>query len=118
MNTFFINKVKNLRKNLPTNVQDPLVLTRRMMKNRKCNFSLQSVHPDAIKKIISNLKPSKSCGLDDIDTYVIKLAADELIPVITHVVNLSISQKQFPGQWKTAKVIPLHKKDEIIYDKN
>ena len=70
-----------MRKNLPTNVQDPLVLTRRMMKNRKCNFSLQSVHPDAIKKIISNLKPSKSCGLDNIDTYVIKLAADELIPV-------------------------------------
>ena len=118
MNTFFIEKVRNLRKSLPTNVQDPLTLTRRLMKNRKCNFILKCVHPDEVKKIISNLKLSKSCGLDDIDTYVIKLVANELVPVITHVVNLSVSQKLFPGQWKTSKIIPLHKKDENIYPKN
>ena len=118
MNSFFIEKVKTLRKNLPTNVQDPLILTRSLMQNRKCNFSLNCVHPDAIKKIISSLKQSKSCGVDDIDTYVIKLASDELTPVITHIVNLSIANGVFPHQWKMAKVIPLHKKNENMYPQN
>ena len=118
MNSFFINKVKNLRENLPTNVKDPLLLPKKLMKSRNCNFILKSVHPDDIKKMIANLKNSKSCGSDNIDTYVLKLAQDELTPVITHIVNLSIEQKVFPSQWKTAKVIPLHKKEEKIYPKN
>ena len=57
-------------------------------------------------------------GVDNIDTYIIKLAKHELTPVITHVVNLSICQPLFPCQWKTAKTIPLHKKDEKMYAKN
>ena len=88
------------------------------MENRSCNFSFKCVHPDQIDEIITNLKQSKSCGLDNIDTYIIKLAKHELVPVITHVVNLSICQPMFPCQWKTAKTIPLHKKDEKIYAKN
>ena len=52
--------------------------------------------------------------MDEIDSYVLKLAKDDLVPVITHLVNLSIEQQMFPGQWKLAKVIPLHKKEEPV----
>ena len=48
----------------------------------------------------------------------IKLTKIELTPVLTHLVNLSISSGIFPSLWKNAKVIPLHKKDETIYPKN
>ena len=71
-----------------------------------------------ILKIISNLKSTQSCGLDNIDSKTIKLVKNELTPVITHIINLSIQQNIFPHQWKVAKIIPLHKKDEIIYPKN
>ena len=64
------------------------------------------------------MKTSKSCGKDNIDTYVIKLAKVELTPVLTHIINLSITNSVFPSTWKCAKVIPLHKKDEVIYPKN
>ena len=67
---------------------------------------------------MSSLKSSRSCGLDDIDSNVIKLGKSELIPVITHIVNLSISQGIFQTVWKTAKIIPLHKKDEYTNPKN
>ena len=81
------------------------------MENRTCSFALQPVHPDTVEKIISSLKSTKSCGLDNIDSYIIKLAKDELVPAITHILNLSINQMTFPAAWKTAKVIPLYKKD-------
>ena len=118
MNSFFINKVRLLRENLPRDAGDPLILVKKLMQHRTCSFSFKGVHPDQISKIISNLKTSKSCGTDDIDTYIVKLAQAELVPVITHVVNLSITQPIFPAQWKTAKTIPLHKKNEKMYMKN
>ena len=46
MNSFFINKVQNLRQNLPQNPGDPLHLVQKLMRNRTCNFSLKPVHPD------------------------------------------------------------------------
>ena len=118
MNTYFINKVRNLRDNLPQNPGDPLPLVRKLMKNRKCSLKLKSVHPDHVLKIITNLKSSSSCGLDSIDSRIIKLAKHQLVPVITHIVNLSITTRKFPNPWKSSKVVPLHKKDEVIYPKN
>ena len=118
MNTFFIQKVRDLRNNLPQSPGDPLELARNLMSRNHSKFSLKPVPPDDISKIISNMKSTKSCGKDNIDTYVIKLAKEELTPVITHIVNLSISTKTFPNLWKCAKVIPLHKKDEVTIPKN
>ena len=118
MNSFFINKVRNLRSNLPQNPGDPLKLVEKLMLNRTCSFKLKTVHPDDVLKILSNLKKSSSCGIDDIDSSVLKLIKNEITPVLTHVINLSISQGIFPFFWKKAKVIPLHKKNENIYAKN
>ena len=118
MNNFFTNKVSTLRANLPPSHLNPLDLVRDLMKKRTCSFSLQPVHPDDIEKIISGLKSTNSCGLDNIDSYVIKLARKELVPAITHIVNLSISQNIFPFSWKTAKIIPLHKKNEFTDPNN
>ena len=55
------------------------------------------------------MKNSKSCGLDNLDTNIIKLIRPYIVPVITHIVNTSISTNQFPTIYKHAKVIPLHK---------
>ena len=92
MNNFFVNKVTNLRNTIPPCRQDPLHRVKEIMKNRTCSFKLESVHPDEIKEIINNMKNSKSCGLDNIDSFVFKLASDELTPSITPIVNLSITR--------------------------
>ena len=118
MNDYFIDKVKNICARLPQSNFDPLEILRTSMKNRMCSMKLSVVHPDDIDKIISELKSSKSCGLDDIDSYIIKLARKQLVPAITHIVNLSIQQQTFPKIWKNAKVIQLHKKGDITAPKN
>ena len=106
-NVFFVNKVKQIRKNLPAQAAEPLAKLRFLMRNRSCYFQLQAVHPETVEKILSGLKNSKSGGLDTIDTFTLKLAGPYILPAITHLVNLSIASQTFPTMWKTAKIIPL-----------
>ena len=88
------------------------------MKTKNCTFNLRCVHPDEVLDIISSLKSTQSCGIDNIASMVLKLAKHQLIPVITHIINLSIQSAVFPNFWKVAKVIPLHKKGEVYDPKN
>ena len=89
------------------------------MKHRTCTFKLRACHPDEILEIINKMnKKSKSCGLDNIDAFVLSIAKNELLPAITHIINLSIRDNLFPSKWKCAKIIPLHKKDEVTYPQN
>ena len=118
MNSFFVNKVKDLRRSIPPCRKDPLESVRNLMRDRTCTFSLKTVHPDVVSKIIKDMKSSKTCGVDNIDSYVLKLVCDEITPSITHIVNLSIEQKHFPSLWKNSKVIPLFKKDDPTSPKN
>ena len=115
---FFINKIKTLKSRIPPSTENPFERLQYLMRQRSCSFSLQPVHPDDIKSIIAKLKNTKTCGTDNIDAYVIKLAAVELTPVITHIVNLSLRDGCFPTQWKVAKVVPLLKKDDETQPKN
>ena len=118
MNNFFVDKVTTIRHGLPTPTADPLKTLQNMMRNRTAVFSLTCVHPDAVKKIILGLKNSKASGVDNIDTYIIKLMVDDILPAVTHIVNLSIQQSSFPSLYKLAKIIPLLKKDDPLLPKN
>ena len=118
MNTFFVNKISRIRQDLPPATDDPLSTLQHIMKDRTAKFSLSSVHPDTVKKVILQLKNSKSSGVDNIDTYIIKLMVDDILPAVTHILNLSIQQATFPSLYKMAKIIPLFKKDDQLEPKN
>ena len=118
MNEYFISKVKNIVDNIPVSDSDPLKSLLVKEFNVEEPFSLKPVHPDTIKNIIKGLKNSKTAGVDYIDTAAIKIISEHAIPAITHIVNLSITHSKFPEAWKYAKIIPLHKKDDILNPKN
>ena len=118
MNNYFIDKVTSICQKLAVQTQDPLVTLQSIMKERTSVFSLACVHPDTVKKILLGLKNSKSSGVDNVDTYIIKLISHDILPVITHIVNLSIQQAKFPSMYKVAKVIPLFKKGDPLLAKN
>ena len=103
MNDFFVQKVNELRARIPACRVDPLDRVKLAMKDRNCSLQLKAVHPEEVSKIIKGMKTSKTCGLDNIDSYVLKLACEELTPGITHIVNLSISERKFPALWKNSK---------------
>ena len=81
-------------------------------------MKFRAVTLDEVLDIIKALKNSKSTGVDNLDTWTIKLVAEDILPAITHILNLSISQSKFPTMWKQAKVVPSLKKGDPLIPKN
>ena len=67
---------------------------------------------DEVRKLILS-SPTKSCMLDPWPTYLVKEYVDILLPSITKLVNLSLIQGVFPGDFKKAVVTPLIKKSSL-----
>ena len=109
MNEYYINKIKKIKSDLPPPTVDPLYQLKKMMSGCPFKFEFSPVGPDKVRAIITNLRNSKSCGLDDIDSHALKLAVDYIVPPITHIVNLSLSSSMFPESYKIGKIIPLYK---------
>ena len=53
---------------------------------------------------------STSCALYPMPTKLVKEYMEELLPLITHIINLSIATGEFPHEWTTALVVPLLRK--------
>lgn len=65
-----------------------------------------------VKKCIESMS-TKSCNLDPIDTALVKVCQDEIVPSLTNVFNQSISSGVVPDCFKTALVKPLLKKPDL-----
>ena len=64
----------------------------------RCNTSFKHFHQvdeEEVRKIIME-SPTTSCHADPIPTGLLKNCCDELLPVITKIVNLSLSTGVFP----------------------
>ncbi|CAG2199519.1 unnamed protein product [Mytilus edulis] len=108
---FFMNKIKTIRDSL-RDFDD----YKPLFKDVPLFTSFKNLSEDEVKTIINKLQ-CKSCELDILPTKVLKSFLSELLPVITKLVNLSLSQGVFPLRWKQAVVRPLLKKAglELIY---
>ena len=74
---------------------------------------LGNVHfkPKDVRNTLRNLDPGKASGPDEIPTRVLKECAAELASPLSRLFQLFFSHGLFPDQWKTARVIPIHKRD-------
>ena len=68
-----------------------------------------SVDPPDVHFYPPQVKSNASCQLDLIPTWLVKLCCDELVPVLSKMVILSLSEGNVPELWKTALVLPLKK---------
>jgi hypothetical protein len=75
-------------------------------------FKFEPATVDEVKKIIL-ASPTKSCMLDPIPASLLKDCIDVLAPVITHVINLSLTSSTVPKCFKVAAVTPLLKKCDL-----
>ena len=112
---YFNDKISNIRKDL----DKAPISTSQTPQDIFNNFdgevldSFPEVSEDDIRKIIHS-SPTKSCALDPIPTWLLKKCEDELILVLTLIVNASLSCAEFPNELKRAFLTPLIKK--IILD--
>jgi len=77
-------------------------------------INLHHVTENFVFKELNNLNAGKSTGLDGISARFLKDGADILKIPIRFIVNLYISEGCVPGDFKQARVKPLHKKDSKL----
>ena len=113
--TYFNDKISNILKDLEkapkSTSQTPQDIFTKF--DGEVLDSFTEVSEDDIRKIILS-SPTKSYALDLIPTWLVTKCVDELIPVLTLMVNISLSCAEFPKELKRAFLTPLIKK--IILD--
>ena len=109
MNKFYIDKQKKIIADIPIVNTDPLLRLRERMEGRQGSFSFKEVTEKEVHKLINSLKNSTSTGVDWIDNQCLKLAATELTPAITRIINLSTKTSVFPSSYKASKLVPILK---------
>ena len=76
------------------------------------NFYFRHVSEGYIHSLITELKPSVSCGLDNISSRLLKLCSPYISNSICDIINQVLETGIFPDDWKKAKVHPIFKSDE------
>ena len=81
-----------------------------MLSQVKCQLpAFYLISSDDMRKIIRE-SPTKSCSLDPLPTFLLKECLNEVTPVITTIVNSSLSTGIVPKDLKKAIITPLLKK--------
>ena len=107
--TFFSDKIKKIRNEICHNISNSN--SDHVPQNNIKSFltTFEPATSEEISKLIRKCA-SKSCDLDPLPTWLLKLCLEELLPVITHIVNLSLSTSEVPESFKVALIVPLIKK--------
>ena len=70
-----------------------------------------------MKTVISQLNDSVP-GHDSLPPFIMKQLTNEYVIPLTHLINLSIVQGDFPNELKLAKVLPIYKSEEEHFTQN
>ena len=109
---FFMEKIDNIRQQIDGITLTTISLPMAMSSPPPQLASFHTVTEADVSKIM-NLMASKQCTLDPCPTYLVKECNKELLPYITHLINMSLECGQFPEIWKRAVVKPLIKKANL-----
>ena len=112
-NKFFINKISSIRDVLSGSNQSVDSETACMSSDIEFSgehFSeFAPVSDRELLKII-NSAPTKSCELDPLPTFLLKQCVEPLLPLISAIINKSLSDSKVPHYFKAAIIRPLLKK--------
>ena len=110
---FFQGKIQTIKDNLqkPNETNDNVVnVLRADVKFTGQHLTrLAPASSNEIKKLLVK-SPSKSCELDPMPTYLLKQYVNNVLPVITTMVNKSLNEMSVPTAFKQVIVKPLLKK--------
>ena len=130
MNDYYVNIAKNIGQNdnelislsdknfversIVKHIDHASVLKIAETTNNVTMFNFKPVSISQTVKNLSNLNVSKGAGYDGIAPKILKLAAENLAPYITSLINDMFQLSAFPEQLKKAEICPLHKKGTTL----
>ena len=71
-------------------------------------FSFDHVTESDVIKIVKSIS-TNSRGVDDINSFILKLLIHRISGVLTHIINISFEHNIFPDRWKLAIIKPIPK---------
>jgi len=104
-NKYFVNVGPSLAETIPLSDTDPTSFI------QHSNLSTMFAKPTNETEVRNIIRELKNCapGPDGIPSSTIKESADIFIHILTHIINLSLSQGVFPNEMKIAEIKPLFK---------
>ena len=109
----FCQYFSTVGQSLANKIPQPRICSRSYLSSRKernnNSFFMNPTDPTEISNIIKALKPKKSCGIDNLSSYFLKLIAGSLANPITLLINESLNSGIVPSALKIAKVTPIYK---------
>ena len=107
---FFTDKIENIREYLDnTEVNNNIEKWKDVPKFHEQFVEFKYLTEDEVKTIILK-SPNKYCQLDPIPTALLRECIDEILPLITKIINLSLKLGNMPKSLKQAIIKPLLKK--------
>jgi hypothetical protein len=76
------------------------------------SYSFSLISESKVLKYINSLSPNKATGLDGIPSRFVRDSAPMISEPLSHIINLSIIQGSVPDDLKSARVVPLFKKND------
>ena len=67
-----------------------------------------------VRKLLSQLKPHKASGPDNIPNRVLRELSAELAPCLTTLFNQSLESGTIPDDWSKASISPVFKKGSVL----
>ena len=77
--------------------------------SQQLHFNLVPVDEGFVSQTIAKLRPSRAVGLDKLSARLLRDGCPVIAPVLTSLINKSLSDGAFPKLWKSAKVSALFK---------
>ena len=108
LNKHFTEVGSTLASTLPQNNCD----FKQYLLKPKTNFRLEKISLTSVLKTLNSLATKKAVGLDYISSKLLKVAALVLAESLCKIFNKSVKICTFPSERKSAKVFPVHKKDD------
>ena len=118
MGEFFIHKIVPVRSKPAGDTVSPAVTKRAPLGSSSSELSeFQPLSEEAVRKMA--MSSMKTCALDPLPSSILLVCIEELLPVISRMVNVSLEHGYFADDWKRAVVHPLLKKSGLqLINKN
>ena len=86
----------------------------------RCMDRLDSIdiNEDEVRRLLKKVNTKKATGPDEISPHLLKKCASELAKPLMRIFRACVRTQTWPTLWKTARVTPVHKKNEKCNPKN
>ncbi|XP_022784544.1 uncharacterized protein LOC111325079 [Stylophora pistillata] len=113
MGSFFVNKILDLRVNLDATENSYSSITHHSSRCASSFTAFRRVDMDYLRKLVLKA-PTKSCVLDPVPTNIMKDCLDELLPILSTMINLSLESGASPDIWKDSVVFTTPKQNKVL----